>query len=182
MAKCLLSSSSSPASYESLLRLSSVPGALRMYYLVLSITVTSSTTSPPSIVRKALTLLIDIGLGGSNNTTTTKKKATSTTTTTITDANIMIAIENLNKLSMALTSNLNSKILGSSGSNDGSSSRNTTDGIRISVDVCHYDDTDDAFYATRYNITLLKIIISPTFIIIIVLSLSQFICMAGSFR
>ena len=127
-----------------------------MYYLVLSITVTSSTTSPPSIVQKALTLLIDVGLGGSNytTTTTTKKKAT---TTTITDANIMIAIENLNKLSMALTSNLNSKILASSGSTDGSSSRSTTDGIRISVDECHYDDTDDAFYATRYNLSLIHI-------------------------
>jgi len=153
-----------------------------MYYLVLSIIVTSSTTSPPSIVQKALTLLIDIGLGGSNYTTTTKKKAT-TTTTTITDANIMIAIENLNKLSMALTSNLNSKILASSGSTDGSSSRNTTDGIRISVDVCHYDDTDDAFYATRYNITLLKSSSVPlSSLSSSLLSLSQFVCMAGSFR
>jgi hypothetical protein len=151
-----------------------------MYYLVLSITVTSSTTSPTSIVQKALTLLVDIGLGGSNYSTTTKKKAT--TTTTITDANIMIAIENLNKLSMALTSNLNSKILANSSSTD-SGGRNTTNGIRINVDVCHYDDTDDVFYATRYHITLLKSSSAPlSSSSSFSLSSSQFVCMAGSFR
>ena len=125
--------------------LSQVPGALKLYYLVLAIILTSPTPPSTSTLQSALTLLVDLGLGGSSYNVSTKKKANTNTKPTATNnTNIIIAIENLNKLTMSLTQSLGSKVSNTNNANPKD--------IRVNVCACHYDNTDDVFYSTRLDL------------------------------